>query len=80
MQVEAYKHNELDNMKFYNVLIKALMTGMNRLIRLPDKGHLWPIVDATNLVLVAGEAAMSQAATTRTYCYFCVRTPDTYIW
>ena len=67
-------------MKFYNALIKALMTGMNRLIRLPDKGHLWPIADASNLVLVAGEAAMSQAATTRTYCYFCVRTPDTYIW
>ena len=73
-------HNELDSLQFYHSLIKSVMLGMSRLVTLPEKGHLWPIVDASNLVHWAGEAVMSQAAITRTCAYSCILTPETFAW
>ena len=67
-------------MKFYSALIKSIVNMMNRLINLPDKGQLWRMVAANNLLLLAGQAILSEASVSRSISYSCVRTVDTSIW
>ena len=78
--MDNFKLSEIKNMKFYNGLIKSVVYGMSRLIRLPEKGNLWPIVDANNLIHWAREASHSQSAVARNFCYNCELPPETFEW
>ena len=78
--MNAENLSELENIKIYNGIIQSLTNTMNQLIKLPDKGNLWPIVAANNFVIIGLEAALGHLSISRTVVYFCDLTPNVSIW
>ena len=79
-QVTVESLSELENIRIYNALIQSLINGINELISLPERGNLWPIMAANNLILIGTESALGALSIVRTVIFICELTPNVSIW
>ena len=80
MQVESQYVTVEENLRFYSALLGHLISAMDHVIELPERGDTWRLLQTAHLHMRAVDAVLSQVALVRSFSVACQYNTAEFAW